>query len=252
MTSNDPHVLARALLDARNAGANTEHLAFRLAKGDFPSMADFLTDPEWAGEFPTWPGIRKLLTEIASPDIREFHAELGKGSGKSSCAWLILGYSAAELLAMDDPHAFFGLGSGKPIVILNVSVNETQARRTVFAGLRSFVEGCPHLKRRAKVGATHIEFDGGKVLAVCGHSKSEGLEGYDVYAAVLDEANKHADNAGRSNAQVLFEMLRSSAATRFPKHYRVGTISSSVSHDSYQRQVIEEIRTRGQELPWST
>lgn len=250
--STEVQELAKALLLAREHGQDAARVLFRVAKGDFPDMEGFLTDPAWAGGFPLWDGVRKLLITCSRPDVREFHVEIGKGGGKSTFAWLLLAYAIGELVSLEDPHGFFGLGRGRPIVVLNVSVSEVQARRTVFAGLKDFVMNCPRLNGRVKPGATWLEFDHGKILAICGHSKSEGMEGYDIYAAVLDEANKHTDIGGKSNADRIFQMLRSSAASRFPDYYRIGTISSSVSRDSFQRKTIDEIARKGQPVTLGT
>lgn len=189
---------------------------------------------------------------ISAPGTNEFHIEVGKGSGKSVMSAVMLAYAITELASMDDPHRFFGLEAGKPIVCLNISVSERQAKLTVFAKLKSYIRKIKMLQGRYTFTSDTIDIDKGNILAISGHSRAEGMEGHDVYCAILDEANKHRDSSGKSNAETLFEMLQSSAASRFPAYYRVGTVSSSRSVDDYQRRTIEEIAMMGKPIPWKT
>jgi len=255
----DPGEIARTLLELRRKDPErAAQLAYQIAKGPYLDIRGFLEDPAWLGGAKIWPGVQRLLRLVHRPEIREAYIEVGKGGGKSTMSAAFLAYARGELKALGDPHAFFGLDPGRPIVLLNVSTSEGTARYGVFAKLKSFVKRVPYLAEGAEFFTTTIVWDrspmfpDGRVMALCGHSRSEGLEGHDVFRGVLDEANKHRDTSGKSNARVLMEMIVSSAESRFPRHYKVLSISSSRSKEDHQRQVIEDIKRRGSPIPWES
>jgi len=172
----------------------------------------------------------------------------------STVAAACVTYSAARLLALKDPHDYFGLQSTKPIVCLTVATSEEQAKRTIFSQVRAMISNNPFFKGVANPRSTDIELDDGKVLIICGHSKSEGMEGHDVFFANIDEANKHGGGsaAGKEQVRRLRDTFISSSESRFPYDYKVGCISSSVSMEDFQRQEIEYIKTHGKEVDFKT
>ena len=257
MTPTSSQDLAAAFLAAKDQGIDVDTLLFQLAKGDYPTMQRFLSDPAWLGVDNIWPALKALLIHIRQPGIHKYHLEIGKGGGKSTLSAVDQLYSAGELIALEDAHSFFQLDPGKPITCITVATSETQAKLTIFAKIKSLVERIPFFaNRQHEVLTDRIVFERssrfpeGRIMMLCGHSKAESLEGHDVYHAILDEANKHRDSSGKSNAKTLFEMLVSSAKTRFPAHFRVGTISSSLSHQAFQRQRVDEILRVGTPLVW--
>lgn len=137
---------------------------------------------------------------------------------------------------------------------LTVATSEEQAKRTIFSQVKAMITHNPFFKGRANIRSTDIELDDGKVLIICGHSKSEGMEGHDVFFANIDEANKHGGGsaAGKEQVRRLRDTFISSAESRFPFDYKVGCISSSVSMDDFQRQEIEWIKTNGRPLDFRT
>lgn len=249
MPPADPRELARAILAAHGAGIPLQEATRALARPEpLVPIREFLTSPDWCGATGFWPGVLRLAELLSQPQYRLFHVEIGKGGGKSSLVSALCAYAVYELASLPDPYAWHGLDPGKPLICMVVSTSEAQARLTVFAKVKDLLLRCPFFKDRIEPMATTIEIDGGKIMVLCGHSKSEGIEGHDVYFAVLDEANKHTNAAGVSNAKTLFETLHSSASSRFPSDYRVGTISSSRAPGDFQTRQIEEVVKRGRKL----
>lgn len=250
----DHATLANALALAPDAETRHRLLELAFRKVHLPAPTEFFTSPNYGNMRNLYPNILKLIELILSPQVHEYYIELGKGAGKSSCTAACVTYSAARLLALDEPHTFFGLQSTKPIVCLTVATSEEQAKRTIFSQVRAMISHNPFFQGRANIRSTDIELDDGKVLILCGHSKSEGMEGHDVFFANIDEANKHGGGSASGKEQVrrLRDTFISSSESRFPYDYKVGCISSSVSMDDFQRQEIEWIRANGRPLDFKT
>lgn len=252
--NTDSRTLASALALAPDAETRHRLLELAYRKVHLPSPTEFLTGPSYGNMRNLYPNVLRLIELILSPNVHEYYIEIGKGGGKSTIAAACVTYSAARLLALDKPHEFFSLQATKPIVCLTVATSEEQAKRTIFSQVKSMISHNPFFEDRANIRSTDIELDGGKILIICGHSKSEGMEGHDVFFANIDEANKHGGGspAGKEQVRKLRDTFISSAESRFPFDYKVGCISSSVSMEDFQRQEIEWIRANGRPIDFKT
>lgn len=250
----DPATLAKALSLAPDEESRHRLLESAYRRVYLPPPKEFLTGKDYGNMRSLYPNVLRLIELILLPQVHEYYIEIGKGAGKSTIAAACVTYSAARLLALEDAHEFFGLQKTKPVVCLTVATSEEQAKRTIFSQVRSMVHDNPFFEGRAHTKATEIELDEGRVLIICGHSKSEGMEGHDVFFANIDEANKHGggSQAGKEQVLRLRDTFISSSESRFPFDFKVGCISSSVSMDDFQRKEIEYIRGKGRRMDFYT
>ncbi|KKW13197.1 MAG: hypothetical protein UY48_C0003G0019 [Candidatus Gottesmanbacteria bacterium GW2011_GWB1_49_7] len=254
LKESDPHVRRRMM--------ETSSRAIYL-----PPIKEFITSPNYANS-KLWPAVARLLELIDDPRVREFYLELAKGSGKSSGAAAGVVYAAARLAALKDPHEYFDIGKIKPITCLTCSTSETQAIQTIFAQVKSWVRQNPFFIAAHRMCAERAEFPfspddpkypaykihttaitirhspvfpDGQIQILCGHAKSEGMDGHDVFMAIIDESNKHGLSEESPQAQKLETTFRTSGFTRFPSDYKLGLISSSVSKQSHLRKEVDRI-----------
>lgn len=167
---------------------------------------------------------------------------IGKGGGKDLLARLAALRIAYLLLCLKDPRAYFGMPSSESIHMLNVASTKDQARRAYFEPMTRivrrgwFADKCSPMKNT-------IEWAKG-LESVSGSSDAETQEGLNLILGVADEidAFRTAEDIARSgsstsrtpmrSAEGIIKMLRSSAATRFPRTFKNIRISYPRYHGS--------------------
>jgi len=187
------------------------------------------------------PKLVPLLTYVDHMDIRDIDLILGRGSGKTTASAIIMSRSIYRLMCYRDARAFLGKIPGEPIVCLNVSVSQEQAKDGVFATLKAITDGCQWFEDKYKAITQKIRFEG-QFEVICGHSKSTTWLGHDIFCGVLDEANFLIDKKDQSNAEDLWKTIRQSCFTRFPNHYKMVSISSSKDGKDFMSRKTREIR----------
>lgn len=262
----NPQAVARILLAEPDTDIR-RRMAERLSRvAPLPEPREFFTSPRYGNMKSLWLNVLAVIERINDPRVREFYLELAKGSGKSSAAACSAVYAVARLCALGDPHDYFQLERIKPITCLVCSTNETQALDTIFAQVKTMIRRNPFFQHISTVlgvqppkvltnTVTFLqskEWPDGAVNIICGHSKSEGLDGYDLFFAVIDEANKYGQSADTPTAQKLETTFRTSGESRFPSDYKLGMISSSVSRESYMRKIVDDILKHGEPVEAKT
>lgn len=200
----------------------------------YPLMAAEFGD-YWAAPVP----MRNFLTLL-----------VGKGGGKDMIARLIALRIAYMLLCLKDPRSYFGMPESESIHMLNVASTKDQARRAYFEPMTRVVrkgwfrDKCNPLKNT-------IEWERG-LESVSGSSDAETQEGLNLILGVADEIDAFrteediARTGGGSSrtpmrsAQGIIKMLRSSAATRFPRTFKNVRISYPRYHGSPILQLHQE------------
>lgn len=189
--------------------------------------------------------VLNILADIEDPDIREADLILGKGSGKSLLATIFSTYGCYTLLEMINPQKVFRLTQNTSLYSINVSINRVQAKNNIFSGIEYLLKHSKYFNRRAVIRTDQIDFDK-NICLLCGHSNFSAFLGYPTFRAIIDEANFMVDSQNRSVVQQLYTALRGSLKTRFPRHYKLLTISSDSLPNSFMRQRVnylkEEIR----------
>lgn len=232
--------------------------------GDMVSFREFIVSPEHMAFEPfserQYAPIEYMLgtnrDEIFSNNRYMAILEFGKGSGKDTIAWAFVCYLVYVLLNLKNPQRFLGQGSGEPIDILNVANTERQASSIFFDRLRTKVKNWKwlsdhyHIKLagasmngREKDGVfldhVQIRADGmvfpKGIRIFSGNSSQESYEGTNLICFILDEVSAFRDGTQTHNAQKMFDMLRSSATSRYGMKYK----SIMMSFPRYKDDFIE-------------
>lgn len=169
----------------------------------------------------------------------------GKGAGKDTISCLIILYIVHWLLCLRSPQKFFGLPEGEAIDLLNVAASADQASTVFFDKLRQRVIRWKWLKDRwpFKVSGVFLgqikpeDFLNTVVItkngvlfpknirAFSGHSLESSQEGLNLLCFTLDECSAFDDTPSTNRAQKIFDMLKSSAVSRFGERWKGFAIS---------------------------
>lgn len=206
------------------------------------SMEQFVLDDAYLGlNRSIFPNLVPLLTYLDQFSLQEIYMLIGRGGGKSTVSAILMARGTYRLMCYRDARAFLGSIPNKEIVCLNVSVSETQAKKGVFTTLTAILQNSPWFSGRYDAQTLRISFDGGFEV-LCGHSKATTWLGMDIFVGVLDEANFLVDRSDRSNADELWDAIQDSGQTRFPHHYKIISISSSLEDKDFMTRKIEPIK----------
>lgn len=169
---------------------------------------------------------------------------LHANSGKDSLAAIIICYMVYLLLCLKKPYMYLS-GYDVPdeaIDIVNVAYSYDQASNVFFTKFRSRVKNWLWLRKAYRVRESGKDLDPKEnkrefladrsldtvtiypsavmfpnmIRAFSRHSMVQSTEGLNLIAWVMDEASSMRDNSEKANAQALYEMLESSAQSRFP------------------------------------
>ena len=191
----------------------------------------------------------------------------GKGSGKDQISVLMLCYVIYILLCLESPQKFFGLPEGEPIDLLNVAVNAEQANSIFFEKLRQRILRWPWLRDKYPIKMSGIflsqvkteEFQDCVVVtkngimfpktirAFSGHSMEASQEGKNLLCWTLDEVSAFDETPTTNRAQKIFDMLRTSASSRFGMRWK----GFCLSFPRYEQDFILKLYELAQgELHW--
>jgi hypothetical protein len=165
----------------------------------------------------------------------------GKGSGKDYMASIVLTYCYYVLLCMKDPHAYFGFPKGEPIDIIIVSFSQDQALRITFEKIKQRFQHWGWLRQHYTLvwGEKFISSKGKPEIRVRNdsivshnniriyseHSANESFEGYNILLWVMSESSAFKSANKERNGQKVYDTLKSSASSRFPKQWKGMIIS---------------------------
>jgi hypothetical protein len=164
----------------------------------------------------------------------------GKGSGKDLLSALILLYVVHVLLCMTSPQKFFGMLEGEAIDMLNVAVNADQASSVFFDKFIQRVKRWKWLRDRYSLKISGIFLGQAKpeellnsvvitkngvlfpnnLRAFSGHSEESSQEGKNLLCWVADEIAAFDETPGSNRGQRLFDMMKSSAVSRFGSRFK--------------------------------
>lgn len=187
--------------------------------------------------------------------LTEAVLQWGKGSGKDFVSSIFISRRSYKLLCLRNPQRFYSLADRTPIDMLNVAYNASQAYGAFFKQFREIVTNKKVFERfgyEIKTSAVHFAKN---ITAWSGHSDKEGMEGYNLYAAVADEISAfktdkelglEEEDAGTAKAarikgaESLVRMLRSSITSRFPKVGKLVLLSYPRYSGDYIQTAYEE------------
>jgi hypothetical protein len=198
--------------------------------------------------------------------------EWGKGGGKDHTCRMIAMRVCYLLLCLKSPQLYYAMPEQDSIHCLNVASSSKQAQRAFFAPMRRAVQrpGCWFQRsggvdildaaERQRHGRSErttalldtIRFEK-NIEAVSGHSDADSQEGLNLILGIADEidafrsqhellrtnANRQRDSS--STAEAILDMLRTSAATRFPMTYK----NVHISYPRYLGSTIQQQVAKG-------
>ena len=228
-----------------------------------------------------YPSAYELLASSSDRKIRDYWSqqirtvnflelEWGKGGGKDHTCRMIAMRVCYLLLCLVSPQDYYGMPAQDSIHCLNVASSSKQAQRAFFAPMRRAVTrpGC-WFQRRAGVDILDVTERRGSgsrttalldtirfehnIEAVSGHSDADSQEGLNLILGIADEVDAFKSRAelakttgakqreSSSSAEAILEMLRTSAATRFPETYK----NVHISYPRYLGSVIQQQVAKG-------
>jgi hypothetical protein len=192
-----------------------------------------------------------------SRKVQELVLTWGKGSGKDFMVARLVAYVAFVLCSLrQDPAEFIGtLAKYSKLSIINIAPTAVQARRVFFYYLKLFIN-TKLFERfitdpKEQILADEVRFyrmnDDGKqympVAIYSMHSNASSLEGYNIFAWCMDEADAFVSTDEKSIADELHEILRSSASTRFPGRWLGMVISYPRVEDGFLLRLMDRGKT---------
>lgn len=197
--------------------------------------------------------------EIYDKNSLEVVILAGIGGGKSFLAQLLLCHMAHRILCLRDPHSYFLLTKDKPIVIMNMGLSATQAKKVVFSGVKNLIAGCrwfgKHLEKNSILSTSIIfrrkvrpdttrKFE--VLEMISGNSTEEAPIGMNLIGVVLDEAAFYLNNDNTDQAQLIYDSCKARITSRFGD--RAGMIIV-ISSPKYEKDFISMKLAEGLEYP---
>ena len=162
----------------------------------------------------------------------------GKGGGKDFISAIFIARMVYLLSCFKSPQHYFGHYEDTHIDIINVAYNSFQARNIFFKYLKSLVKGKKVFEKLGYESLNDSISFNKNICAYSGHSDQEGLEGLNLFAAIMDEASafkskeevqlaaeKKIRGTTEHSAEGIYDILRSSINSRFPKSGKLVLIS---------------------------
>ncbi len=165
-------------------------------RAPLPTIEQFIDHPYYLGlGQQCCQAVRDTLTALFSPDAHYREAALlwGIGAGKSFLTSVANAYIAYRVLCLRDPQEYYGLARGSTIAIVNFSVTATQAHKVVFGEIASRIDNAPCFAaggfRRDSRVQSELRWPERGLVIFPGNSQATSAIGYNVLAAVVDEAS---------------------------------------------------------------
>lgn len=182
------------------------------------------------------------------------------GSWKSFFAQVGTVYIVYKLLCLKDPHGYLWLARDKPIEMINMWLNATQAKDVIFTWIRNLIAECKWFSNKmAQLGwwmdilKTEISFflwsknwhhDSNQRFElfklISWNSQETAPIGRNLYAWWLDEAAFYMENSETSVAENIYDAINARIASRFWQRWMTFVISSPKFENDFVARKYEE------------
>ena len=170
----------------------------------------------------------------------------GISGGKSYKASIIITYLVYRMLILKDPHKFLHLARGSGIYFLNMSLRADQAKKVVFGEINQRVYNSPWFRERNYLPNPNVKSElqfPKSITIVPGNSKETFPLGFNLLAAIMDEAAHYAETATHDVAEEMFNALYTRIKHRFGNKGMLIMISSPRYVDDFIEKKMEEAKT---------
>ena len=206
-------------------------------KAPFVSVSEFATSSDYFNFPDFWPSTLDELEKATAPNVRGYILEAGQGGGKSFFSFVLLGYllyriAYREVVLGEDVRGPLDLAHNTVITVANVAIRAKTAKDIIFEKLRVAIQKSPWFREYLPLDdkvKSEVRFVGRDYQIFPGNSQIDSVLGFDVIAAVIDEANFFEDTSssgGTDYVARMFKELFGRVTTRFGKLGFVGVISS--------------------------
>lgn len=170
----------------------------------------------------------------------------GIGAGKSYKSSVIITYLLYRILILKNPHKFLHLASGSGIYIMNMSVRAQQASKVVFGEIAQRVRNSPWFTKRGYLPRPDIKSElqfPKNIYVIPGNSKETFPLGFNLLAAVMDEAAWYTETDDHDVAEEIFNALHNRIKNRFGHRGMLMMISSPRYIDDFIEKKMREAET---------
>lgn len=175
------------------------HTAQSLRSADYKwepvDIRTFLDDPYYAGDATKalFPRCKDVLIDAYSGDTPPAEMILGGslGWGKTTLASLGVLYDIYLMTCLVNPHDYYGIMAGSPIVFGLYSVSKEQSADSAFSKIVTWADGSPYFRDKCPRSGNHKQrayFKGCPLLLITGSQEIHSI-GKDMYSFLMDEAN---------------------------------------------------------------
>jgi len=186
------------------------------------------------------PKIMEMLREIFSDilDNKKYNEAIiigGIGIGKSFISSICMSYMLHILGCLVDPQKYFGLAPGSAIQLMNMSINEKQARAVVFGEIKARIDNSPWFKNRFMYDTnvqSELKFPR-KIFIIPGNSQETFFEGYNIFGGVIDEADSHVKTPDKDCAEEGYNAIIKRMSSRFGNRGLLVVIGSPKSKHGF-------------------
>jgi hypothetical protein len=152
------------------------------------------------------------------------------------------------LHCLKDPLDYYGKGSGEFIDLINIAMNQEQAKNIFFEPLKQMLSQSPYFQEQGfEPRAREIMFLSRPVRCFSAHSGAEAWEGYNPIAICLDEISAFKTDEEiqgerhRYSASAIYGMARNSVISRFPSIGKVALLSFPRYEGDFIQQRYESV-----------
>jgi len=179
------------------------------------------------------------------------------GSGKTSCANVILLRKLYELSCYSDIRPLYNLMTSKKLLMVYFSITREVAENTGYAQLRNMLLSIPYF-RDYFLPNTKRSYDidwPERNMAITSGSQSKQVIGTDVILSVVDEGdfygvtNSSVDGQALSRAQSLYVSIRNRAKSRFMVNGINHSLNIVLSSPTYESGFVSQLIKRNESNP---
>ena len=173
----------------------------------------------------------------------------GIGSGKSYLASLAILYMAHRVLCLRDPQRHFGLSPGSQIALVIMGPSSRQVRNVIYSGIVEMIKRSPWFQQNyppQSVRQDTVVFDKHVVIAA-GNSTDTYVLGYNVLAAIIDEAAYlvESQDGHRQSADDMYTAVQRRIKSRFGNEGLLLIVSSPKHTTDFVERKLKEAESNG-------
>ena len=185
----------------------------------FVTSKDYLGVNDYGGLSPRQLELTEQATDMEN-GIEFIVALAGKNSGKNFTCAVIFLYATYKMLCMYDCHKYLGIPRISMLTLINVSINEKQARKTFFDPLITILKNAGDMAFKqfdwkpidgVTILTDEIKFPKHNIQLLSMNSKAGASEGYNLVLGMADEI----DAVEFISVDNIVKTLRTSSNTRF-------------------------------------